>query len=65
MKLATQTLVSSLIAFVVFIALLVISSAGPAIYLGANDPAALERRMRGGPLAEYLTAQKIASSSRR
>jgi protein-S-isoprenylcysteine O-methyltransferase Ste14 len=81
MKLATQTLVSSLIAFVVlialvflpagtfdywqgwlFIALLVISSAGPAIYLGVKDPAALERRMRGGPLAESRTAQKIASS---
>ncbi|MDT5185365.1 MAG: hypothetical protein QOJ20_4888 [Mycobacterium sp.] len=81
MKLATQTLVSSLIAFAVFIALvflpagtidywqgwlfialLVIASAGPAIYLGVTNPAALERRMRGGPLAESRTAQKIASS---
>jgi len=81
MKLATQTVVSSLIAFGVFIALvflpagtfdywqgwlfialLVIASAGPAIYLGVTNPAALERRMRGGPLAESRTAQKIASS---
>jgi len=81
MKLATQTVVSSLVAFVVFVALvflpagtfdywqgwlfiaiLVIASAGPAIYLGVKNPAALERRMRGGPLAESRTAQKIASS---
>jgi protein-S-isoprenylcysteine O-methyltransferase Ste14 len=81
MKLATQTVVSSLIAFVVFVALvflpagtfdywqgwlfiavLVIASAGPAIYLGVKNPAALERRMRGGPLAESRMAQKIASS---
>ena len=79
MKLATQTVVSSLVAFVVFVALvflpagtfdywqgwlfiaiLVIASAG--IYLGVKNPAALERRMRGGPLAESRTAQKIASS---
>jgi protein-S-isoprenylcysteine O-methyltransferase Ste14 len=81
MKLAAQTMVSSLIAFAVFImlvflpagtfdywqgwlfiALLVIASAGPAIYLGVKNPAALERRMRGGPLAESRTAQKVASS---
>jgi protein-S-isoprenylcysteine O-methyltransferase Ste14 len=81
MKLATQTVVSSLAAFVVFlalvflpagtfdywqgwlfIALLVIASAGPAIYLGIKDPAALQRRMRGGPLKESRSAQKIASS---
>jgi len=81
MKLATQTVVSSLVAFVVFVALvflpagtfdywqgwlfiaiLVIVSAGPAIYLGVKNPAALERRMRGGPLAESRTAQKISSS---
>jgi protein-S-isoprenylcysteine O-methyltransferase Ste14 len=81
MKLATQAVVSSLIAFAVFIALvfvpagtfdywqgwlfialLVVASAGPAIYLGVKNPAALERRMRGGPLAESRTAQKIASS---
>ena len=81
MKLATQAVVSSLIAFAVFItlvflpagtfdywqgwlfiALLVVASAGPAIYLGVKNPSALERRMRGGPLAESRTAQKIASS---
>jgi protein-S-isoprenylcysteine O-methyltransferase Ste14 len=81
MKLATQTVVSSLVAFVVFVALvflpagtfdywqgwlfiaiLVVVSAGPAIYLGVKNPAALERRMRGGPLAESRTPQKIASS---
>jgi protein-S-isoprenylcysteine O-methyltransferase Ste14 len=81
MKLATQTVVSSLIAFAMFItlvflpagtfdywqgwlfiALLVIASAGPAIYLGVKNPATLERRMRGGPLAESRTAQKVASS---
>jgi protein-S-isoprenylcysteine O-methyltransferase Ste14 len=81
MKLATQTVVSSLVAFVVFVALvffpagtfdywqgwlfiaiLVVASAGPAIYLDVKNPAALERRMRGGPLAESRTPQKIASS---
>ena len=81
MKLATQTVVSSLIAFVVFVALvflpagtidywqgwlfiglLGIASAGSATYLGMKNPAALERRMRGGPMAESRTAQKIASS---
>ena len=81
MKLATQTVVSSLVTFVVFVALvflpagtfdywqgwlfiaiLVVASAGPAIHLGVKNPAALERRMRGGPLAESRTPQKIASS---
>ena len=81
MKLATQTVVSSLVAFVVFVALvflpagtfdywqgwlfiaiLVVASADPAIYLGVKNPTALERRMRGGPLAESRTPQKIASS---
>ena len=74
-------MVSSLVAFVVFVALvflpagtfdywqgwlfiaiLVIASAGPSIFLGVKNPAALERRLRGGPLAESRTAQKIASS---
>ena len=81
MKLGTQTLVSSLIALVLFgallftpagtfdywqawlfIAVFVVASAVPTVYLALKDPAALQRRMRGGPTAETRGAQKIASS---
>jgi protein-S-isoprenylcysteine O-methyltransferase Ste14 len=32
----------------------------PSIYLQATNPAALQRRMRGGPVAEGRTVQKVA-----
>jgi protein-S-isoprenylcysteine O-methyltransferase Ste14 len=80
-KLGAQTLVSSVIALVLFGALLfapagtfdywqawlfigvfVVASALPTVCLTVQNPAALERRMRGGPTAETRGAQKIASS---
>ena len=81
MKLGDRTLVASVIALVLFGALLfapagtfdywqawlfigvfVVASAVPTGYLAVKNPAALERRMHGGPTAETRGAQKIASS---
>ena len=45
-----------------FIAVFVVASAVPTVYLAVKDPAALQRRMRGGPTAETRGAQKIVSS---
>src|SRR5262249_13353564 len=36
-----------------------IATIAPSIYLTRTDPAALQRRMHGGPFAEARTAQKI------
>jgi protein-S-isoprenylcysteine O-methyltransferase Ste14 len=46
----------------VFIAILTAVSIFPTVYLAVKDPATLERRMHGGPLAETRTAQKIVAS---
>ncbi|MGO9692751.1 MAG: methyltransferase family protein [Mycobacterium sp.] len=43
----------------VFIAVLTLATVVPAIYLARTNPAALQRRMHGGPLAEARTVQKI------
>jgi protein-S-isoprenylcysteine O-methyltransferase Ste14 len=45
-----------------FIGVFVVASAVPTVYLTVKNPAALERRMHGGPTAETRGAQKIASS---
>lgn len=46
----------------VFIAAFVIATLVPSFYLVVTDPAALQRRMRGGPKAETRTVQKIVIS---
>lgn len=46
----------------VFIAILTLSSGVLTIYLGLRNPAALQRRMQGGPGAETRTAQKCISA---
>ena len=43
----------------VFLAVVAISVQIPPIYLLRTNPAALQRRMRGGPAAEGRTAQKV------
>jgi protein-S-isoprenylcysteine O-methyltransferase Ste14 len=43
----------------VFIAVFVLSTMVPSIYLAVNDPAALQRRMRAGPTAETRPAQRL------
>jgi len=43
----------------VFIATFTAATIGPTIYLARTNPAALQRRMRGGPRAETRTAQKV------
>ena len=43
----------------VFLAVFAVATWIPSIYLVRTDPAALERRMRGGPLAETRTLQRI------
>jgi protein-S-isoprenylcysteine O-methyltransferase Ste14 len=43
----------------VFIAVFVAATIVPTIYLARTNPAALQRRMRAGPLAETRTAQKF------
>jgi protein-S-isoprenylcysteine O-methyltransferase Ste14 len=43
----------------VFIATFVVATIIPAAYIGRTNPAALQRRMRGGPRAEARTVQKI------
>jgi len=43
----------------VFIAVFTIATIAPSLYLARTDPAALRRRMHGGPLAEARTVQKF------
>src|SRR6516162_7820721 len=43
----------------VFIAVFTIATIVPSLYLARTNPAALQRRMHGGPLAEARTAQKF------
>ncbi|HEY1441812.1 MAG TPA: isoprenylcysteine carboxylmethyltransferase family protein [Mycobacterium sp.] len=43
----------------VFIAVFTIATIVPSLYLGRTNPAALQRRMHGGPLAEARTVQKF------
>lgn len=43
----------------VFIAVFMATTLVPSIYLAVRDPAALERRLRGGPTAETRVVQKI------
>jgi protein-S-isoprenylcysteine O-methyltransferase Ste14 len=43
----------------VFIAIFTIATSVPSLYLVRTNPAALQRRMRGGPLAEGRTVQKF------
>jgi protein-S-isoprenylcysteine O-methyltransferase Ste14 len=47
----------------VFIAVFVVTTSGPSIYLAVKDPAALQRRMHAGPTAETRPAQRIAISA--
>jgi protein-S-isoprenylcysteine O-methyltransferase Ste14 len=43
----------------VFIAVFIVSTMVPSIYLAVKDPAALQRRMKAGPMAESRTLQKL------
>lgn len=43
----------------VFLAVFVLSARVPGIYLAATNPAALQRRMRGGPTAETRLVQRV------
>jgi protein-S-isoprenylcysteine O-methyltransferase Ste14 len=43
----------------VFIVIFTIATIVPSLYLGRTNPAALQRRMHGGPLAEGRTVQKF------
>ncbi len=43
----------------VFIAIFTLSTSIPSIYLGLKNPAALQRRMQGGPAGETRTVQKM------
>jgi protein-S-isoprenylcysteine O-methyltransferase Ste14 len=43
----------------VFIAVFAVATLVPSFYLAIKDPAALQRRMRGGPKAETRAVQKI------
>jgi protein-S-isoprenylcysteine O-methyltransferase Ste14 len=43
----------------VFITVFTIATIVPSLYLGRTNPAALQRRMHGGPLAEARTVQKF------
>jgi protein-S-isoprenylcysteine O-methyltransferase Ste14 len=43
----------------VFVAMFTLATVLPTAYLARNDPAALQRRMHGGPQAETRTVQKI------
>jgi protein-S-isoprenylcysteine O-methyltransferase Ste14 len=47
----------------VFIAVFIVTTIGPSIYLAVKDPAALQRRMHAGPTAETRPAQRIAISA--
>jgi len=46
----------------VFIAIFTLSTSVPSIYLGLKNPAALQRRMQGGPAGETRTVQKMLVS---
>ena len=46
----------------VFIAVYTVATAVPNMYLAVRNPAALQRRLRGGPTAETRPIQKIAVS---
>jgi protein-S-isoprenylcysteine O-methyltransferase Ste14 len=46
----------------VFMASYTVASTVPSVYLAVKDPATLQRRMHGGPVAETRTVQKIAVS---
>jgi protein-S-isoprenylcysteine O-methyltransferase Ste14 len=43
----------------VFVGVFTLATIIPTVYLARNDPAALQRRMHGGPQAETRTIQKI------
>jgi len=43
----------------VFIAVFIVSTLVPSIFLAVKDPAALQRRMKAGPTAETRTLQKL------
>ena len=43
----------------VFMAVFTVATIVPSLYLARTNPAALQRRMHGGPLAEARTAQKF------
>jgi protein-S-isoprenylcysteine O-methyltransferase Ste14 len=43
----------------VFIAVFIVATLVPSIYLAVKDPAALQRRMKAGPTAETRTVQKL------
>jgi protein-S-isoprenylcysteine O-methyltransferase Ste14 len=43
----------------VFIAVFMVSTMVPSLYLAVKDPAALQRRMKAGPMAESRVAQKL------
>jgi protein-S-isoprenylcysteine O-methyltransferase Ste14 len=43
----------------VFIAVFVVATLVPSVYLAVKDPAALARRMKAGPIAETRTIQKL------
>jgi protein-S-isoprenylcysteine O-methyltransferase Ste14 len=43
----------------VFMAVFTVATIVPSLYLARTNPAALQRRMRGGPLAEARTVQKF------
>jgi protein-S-isoprenylcysteine O-methyltransferase Ste14 len=45
----------------VFIAVFIVATLVPSIYLAVKDPAALQRRMKAGPSAETRTAQKFVT----
>ncbi|ORW86646.1 hypothetical protein AWB92_25085 [Mycobacterium sp. IEC1808] len=47
----------------VFLAVFVVASLGPTIYLAKYNPAALRRRMHAGPRAETRAAQKVIITS--
>lgn len=43
----------------VFVAVFMATTIGPSLYLAVRDPAALQRRLHGGPTAETRIVQKI------
>jgi len=43
----------------VFITVFMVATLVPSIYLAVNDPAALQRRMKAGPMAETRLVQKL------
>jgi protein-S-isoprenylcysteine O-methyltransferase Ste14 len=46
----------------VFLAIYVVAAVPPSIYWGVTNPAVLQRRMHGGPVAETRATQKLAST---